>query len=237
MRLSDPILFGIIISLAIRIFNRDRSINRFIFKEGKFFTFFLLYVLIEVLRNLSSYGSLAVGEFRTYYQGFIILPYVAVSIKSSPDRGKMFKLLVILSLFQIILALFKGSVIQGFSLSADEKWLSAFGSLALLYGLFAFFLLLKSKVIQPPKVLIPFLFFSGIIILIIASNRSVWLAGFVGLIYLILSGKAKIKEQILIGIVILIVVFFAMRLFSSEGFNFFSFMTDRFTAFTNSESD
>ena len=237
LRFSDPIILGIFISLAIKAFNKDNSLSRIVFKEGKFFTFFLIYVFMEVIKNLGFYGSLAVGEFRTYYQGFIIIPFIAVSFKNSEQRYKIFMLIVGLSLFHIALGIFKGSVIQGFSLDTHDKWLSAFGSLALLYGLYAYYLLLTSKVIKPPKILVSIVFFIGLVTLIIASNRSVWLAGLVGFLFLLFIGKIKIKQQFVILIIVLFVVLIVIQLFSSEGYNFFSFITVRLDAFTNYQSD
>jgi len=236
-RFSDPILFGIIVSLTLKLMQGRHNVKELILGKGKFFVLFFIYVLIEVIRNVGIYGTFALGEFRTYYGGFVVLNYVAINTGTIIERKKIFKLIMYLGLGQIIVALIKGAYIQGFSLNAYEKWLSAFGSLALLYALFAFYLYNKYVKINISKTMAVIIFLSGILVLIIASNRSVWLAGSVGILLLIILKEIKLKEQIIFLIIGAIVLFIAMQLFFFEGYNFYNFFGKRLLAFTNYESD
>ena len=192
---------------------------------------------MQVIRNWGQYGSYSLGEFRTYYQGFLIIPYIAWSFKLPDEREKLFKILVALSLSQILIALLKGAFIQNFSFDAYEKWLSAFGSLALLYGLFAFYIYNKYKKIKISKITIITIFSLGIIILLIASNRSVWLAGITGFIFLIFLKEVNVKNQFVLLLIILLVFIIVFQLFTKEGYDFTNFFSNRLDAFLDYQSD
>lgn len=237
LRYSDPIILGIIITLLIKSLNRDIAVKKIIAGKGKFLTLFLMYVFIEMIRNLGQYGSFVFGEFRTYYQGFLIILYIAVSTKLHEEREKLFKVILILAISQILIALIKGAFIQSFSLNAYEKWLSAFGSIGLLYGLFAFYLYTKYEKIKIPAILKALIFTLGLVVLIIASNRSVWLAGVIGFIALIVLKEIKLRNQIAVILLILIVFSITTKIFTSEGYNFSNFFYTRLEAFTDYQRD
>lgn len=237
LRFSDPIIFGIIISIFVKAFIDNASIKRIIYGKGKYFTIFLLYVIIQVIKNWGTYGSYSFGEFRTYYQGFLILPYIALNTKLINERKKLFKVLIILSLGQILIALLKGAFIQNLSFEAYEKWLSAFGSLALLYGLFALYMYRKYDNIKISRAVIILTFTLGIIILLIASNRSVWLAGVTGFIFLIFQKEVNIKNQFVLLLVFLFVFVIAYLLFTTEGYDFRIFFSNRLNAFLDYQND
>ena len=168
-------------------------------------------------------------------RGFLIIPYIALNTNLPEKRSKLFKIIMFLALAQIVVALIKGAYIQNFSLDAYEKWLSAFSSLALLYGLFSLFLFNKYSKKKFYKHFTPIIFTLGIIILIIASNRSVWVAGVVGFIFLILTKEINIKNQILVLFIILFVLIIASQLFSAEGYNFSNFFSQRLDVFSYKE--
>lgn len=237
LRFSDPIIFGIIVAILIKIIKVDPALKRIVLGKGKYFTIFLFFVLFQVIRNYSIYGSYSFGEFRTYYQGFLIIPYVAMSINSSKMRKRLFVILVILALSQIITALIKGAFIQNFSLDTYEKWLSSFGSLALLYGLFGLYLYRKYKGAKLQKISTFIIIFSGIIILIIASNRSVWLAGIVAFLFLIITKEIKVKHHVALFLISIFVFLLVTQVFTSEGYDFYNFFTQRFYAFTDFKKD
>lgn len=237
LRLSDPLLFGIIAALILRLLADDRSLKRFITKKGIFLSFFLVFLFFQTVRNIGVYAINTLGEFRTYYQFFLLIPYIVVSTKTVEARAKLFKLLMILSLLYFFLGIMRGSILFHFKFAAYDKWLSGFGSLALLYGLYAFYSSVRENVISPSKLLMILINIAGISMIVISSTRAVWLAGVAGLIFLWISGRISLATQFKLIFLIAFIIVILLPLFRFAELNFLEFMQARLLAFTDYQSD
>ena len=237
IRLSDPLIFGIIITMLLKIFTHKKSIIRFIKSDGLFFSLFFFIIILQVIRNINLYGINSLGEFRTYYQYFLFIPYFVISLKKSDDRRTVFYLLVVLSFLHILFGLINGGVLYYFRFEEYNKWLSNFGSLALIYGMFALFLLKRTENLKLNRTITSIVFLIGITIIVISSSRSAWLAGIAGLFILILFGQFKINNFFSLLLLSPILFYLLVLLFEYSGIDMFIFFEKRLAAFFEYESD
>jgi len=128
IRLSDPLIFGMAITIFLKFFTHNKLLIKFIKNDGFSFSLFLFFLILLIIRNVNLYNINSFGEFRTYYQFLLFIPYLVISLKNSDDRRIAFILLLALSLLHIFLGVIKGGVLYYFRFEAYNKWLSNFGS-------------------------------------------------------------------------------------------------------------
>jgi O-antigen ligase len=237
IRLSDPLIFGIIITIFIKFFTHNKSIIKFIKNDGLFFSLFLITLILQIFRNINLYGVNCFGEFRTYYQYYLFIPYLVISLKKSDDRRKVFYSLVVLSFSHILFGFINGGVLYYFRFEEYNKWLSHFGSLALIHGMFALFLLKRTETFKLNRPTTLIIFLIGITIIVISSSRSAWLAGIAGLFILILFGQFKLNNFFCLLLLSPILFYLLLLLFEHSGIDMFIFFEKRLAAFIEYESD
>lgn len=237
IRFSDPLLFGVVVTIFLKLNNEKNQLTRLFKNNSIFFSFFLSILLLQIIRNIGLYGIHSFGEFRTYYQFLFFVPYLIISLKKIEDRRSTFLLLLILSLSHIFFGVFKGGVLFGLKFEAYNKWLSSFGSLALLYGMVALFLLKKTETIKINQVFCFLLYLTGISIIIISSSRAVWGAAFMGLFFLTCLGQFKLNNLFKIFLLSPILFYLLSLLFVHSSIDLIPFIEDRLTAFTNFKND
>ncbi len=237
IRLSDLFVFGMTSSVVIRLAARDSSLVHFIRGEGAFLFLFILYLLFHVAMNVGHFGVSAPGEFRTYYQFLLFVPYVVMSTRLSAQRRSLFKLLIGLSVAHIVWGVLRGSVLYGLTFSAYEKWLSGFGSLAVLYGVFAFAAACRHGVVTPGRVQKAFIYAGSIAMLLISGARAVWFAGVCSGAVLLLQGRITWKQIIGGTAVGGIAIAVTYPLFLLSGLDPVDFTFARLVAFTDFSAD
>ena len=177
------------------------------------------------------------GEFRTYYQSLFLVLYLVATTKTEKERAKIFKLLVSLALLHILLGLIRGAFLFEFKFAAYDKWLSAFGSLALLYGLFALFIAKHENSIPVPKWMNTLFYILGISLIFISANRSVWLAGVAGLMFLVISRRLSLGRQIKLLFLLPVIIAVLLFVFHTIGKDLDEFIQTRLLAFTDYQAD
>ena len=237
IRLSDPLIFGIIITILLKFFTHHKSIIKFIKNDGLFFSLFFFILILQIIRNVNLYGIYSLGEFRTYYQFLFFIPYLVISLEKSNDRRTVFILLIVLSLLHILFGVISGGVLYYFRFEDYNKWLSNYGSLALIYGMFALFLLKSTETYKLNRTITSIIFLIGITIIVISSSRSAWLAGIAGLFILILFGQFKLNNFFSLLLLFPILFYSLVLLFEYSGIDMFIFFEKRLAAFIEYESD
>ena len=75
MLYGDPILFGIITAMLIKVYVGDKRSKDALFKEMSIWSFFMLWMIFELVRSFAMFGVVnALGEFRTYFREILIIP-------------------------------------------------------------------------------------------------------------------------------------------------------------------
>jgi hypothetical protein len=237
IRLSDPLLFGIITTIIIKSIFGNKAIVHFFRNDGIWLSLFILYVLLQVLRQVFNYGINSFGEFRTYYQFLLFIPYIVISIKKPNDFKEYFILFVILSLSNVITGIIRGGVLYGFKFDAYDKWVSGFGSLALLYGLFGLYLTHKYRVFKISNPIIILISAISISFILISSTRSVWLAGLAGIIFMIIIGRYSLKDTFKLALIFPLLLIILIPAFDFSGIDIYDYFNERAMAFTDYQED
>lgn len=237
IRLSDPLILGIAVTVVIRLFARDLSLRRLMRREGALLFSFLLYLLLHVIANVGTYGISAPGEFRTYFQFLLLVPYAVVSTKTEKERKAIFMILVALSLSQVLWGILRGIVLHGMTFSAYEKWLSGFGSLALLYGIVGYAAASREHLVMQGTVRRYSVYIASLGMIVIAGARAVWFSGACILLFVALRTRISARNVMRGGVLAVLAGVVVYPIFVEAGLPPVEFFSERLLAFTDFTSD
>ncbi len=237
VRLSDPLILGVAVTVGIRLLARDLSLMRLMRREGALLFSFLLYLLVHVVANVGTYGISAPGEFRTYFQFLLLVPYAVVSTKTEKERKAVFLILVVLSLSQLLWGGMRGIVIYSMTFSAYDKWLSGFGSLALLYGIVAYAAACREHLVTQGSIRRYSLYIASLGMIVIAGARAVWFSGVCILLFLALRTRFSARNVVKGAVLVFLAGVVIYPIFLEAGLAPVEFLSERMLAFTDFTSD
>jgi len=94
LRYFDPILLGMVLAIFLKLLHRNTVLLQFCFRKYFFWTILLMWLSIEIVRSFGNYGIINIlGEFRTYYQYLLFIPYIIVFFETEDKQWRLFKLL------------------------------------------------------------------------------------------------------------------------------------------------
>ncbi|MEZ4698717.1 MAG: O-antigen ligase family protein [Rhodothermales bacterium] len=236
MLYGDPVLFAMLAAMAIKVFSGDYRAKNVLLRENVWWTIFMGWMVFELARSMMMFGIVSpIGEFRTYFREILIVPYVVIFARSRQDQWRVFQILLLMTLSFIVIGLFRGGYVHHFSFNAYAKWLYQHGSLALLWGTLAIFLMKQFGFWWRSNVLLAGLIGISMALTIIASHRSVWLAAIVSLFVLFMMGYfrmgmvMKLAFIAIVGTITLGLVY--------DDLNLFGYIGERMTALTAPSED
>lgn len=153
-----------------------------------------VWLLLEVARNWADLGVSSLGEFRFRYLPLILPAYLAVSLVSVSQRRKALKLGIGLSVFGVLALVPAIGLLRGWTFGPSSRFLPAALSLVLLYGTAALVLAARRGVITVSRSVVAVVATIALALVLIDSNRSVWLAGIVGLAMLCIVGELRLER-------------------------------------------
>jgi O-antigen ligase len=237
LRLSDPLLFGIIVTITVKLCLGHKLLIRFLITDGLWLSIFILNLAVLVLVSIPLYGINSLGEFRSYYQFLFYVPYTILSINNSHQIKRFFQMLLFLSFIHIITGLLRGAILFDFKFAAYDKWITGYGSLALLYGVYGLYISSRFGVLRIKKFTKGVIALIGIILIIISGTRAVWLAGAMGLGVIIIIDRYPATRAMKILLVFLLTLLAILPLSDYSGYNIIEFITERTTAYTDYQKD
>ncbi len=237
MRYFDPMLLGVVLAMVLKLLQRNRMLIRFLFRDFPFWTLFITWVIIQVVMSIASHGINAPGEFRTYYQQFLLVPYVVVFFRTPRGQWKIFKLLIVLTFLFIPLGLIKGGVLYGFSIGAYKKWISANANIGLLAGMIGVIVGVRQKTFRLNSTRLLLLLSIFMLFTVINSHRSVWLATGVAILLLLLMKQLSLGRQIQFALAVFSSMLVAAYMMTLFGLDIAAFIQERLMAFTSYEQD
>lgn len=238
LRLFDPILLGVLATTFIKLLLKDSRLKEFLFVTNRAWAYWIGWVFLIVLISIGIHGFNTLGEFRTYYQYLLLIPYILVSFKTRDEQIKLFKLLVVISLLLIPVAFIRQGALYGFSIAAYNKFLTSSGNLTLINGLIALMIAYKHKAINLSKFRYQALIVLVLGITLLNSVRSVWLALAVAMLWLYASGRFSITQQFQLVLVFTLVLLVGNIAVSNlGGLDFGAFIENRLKAFTEFQED
>ncbi len=238
LRYFDPIVLGIVFAVLLKLLHRDKILLQFLFRDYLLWTLLLGWLTIGIIRSLGTYNIInTLGEFRTYYQYMLLIPYIVVFFQTENDQWRLFKLLIVLSSLFLFSGILRGWMFRGFEIGFGIRWFTASANLALLNGMIALYFVIKQRLIKINSTVLIVLFAAFFCITIISNIRSVWLATIVAIIVVLLLGQFSVRIQILSIIGILIALVIANYLLTIYNIDFLTFIKDRSKPFYDYRSD
>ncbi len=237
LRYFDPMLLGIVLAMILKLLQRNRQLIQFLFHVFPLWTLFILWAIIQVGISLSDHGINAPGEFRTYYQQFLLVPYVVAFFRTSQGQWKLFRLMIVLTFLFIPLGIIKGGVLYGFSIGAYKKWISANANVGLLAGMIGVIVGVRQKTIRLSSTRMLLLLSLFMLFTVINSHRSVWLATGVAILLLLLLKQLSLSRQIQFALAVFSAMLIAGYLMTVFGIDIAAFVQERLMAFTAYEED
>ena len=197
IRHDDPIMFGIVCAMLLKLLTANPQLGRFLFRDHLPWTMFMVWIGFEVVRLVGSYGINAVGEFRTYYGQLLIVPYIYVFFRDERDQWRLFRVLVALSASMVGVGLFRAGLQWSLEGELSLRLMTATGNLALLNGVIALTLAHKLNLGLLRDTRLSLLLFVFFAVTFFAHHRSVWLAAAVAYlaINLLVKGRAGISAH------------------------------------------
>ena len=202
-----------------------------------YIVFFILWLSLEILRNVTAYGRSAPGEFRYRYFILVLPLYISLFFPSVEERKKLFKALIFISIFFTLACIPIIGSLKGWSVGPESRFLPSSISLGLAYGLTAIFLGKKYRLLKLSSIYLWIISIPVGILILIDSHRSAWLALLVLLLSLFFLKEIRLGKvlswsipSVLAGLVIWIVI-------GLSGLNVIEYITTRGSALINPSED
>lgn len=145
------------------------------------------WIVLEIARNVATYGSSAAGEFRYRYLVLALPAYVALSFNRPEERRRLLEV-VILSAAVLTLGLVPLiGILKGWGLGPESRFLPSAASLGLVLGWFALSLAVRSGVFRLSMTLVWVLALPLAGLVLVDGHRSVWLVTLAILLSLVLT--------------------------------------------------
>ena len=232
IRFFDPVLFGILAAIGIKLLSRDRRLIDLMARQFPIIILILAWLLMQLARSIGTYGINTLGEFRTYYQYIFLAPYIVVFVRTNDRQWRLFKLLIVMSFLFIAVGLVRGGWLWQFRISASFKWLEASGNLALVYGVVALFLATRRNLIRVARPVFFALLSFAVVLTIISSVRAVWMTSAVLFFLVILTGNLSARSSILFPLVGGFGFLLSAYMIGKSGLGTVAFIDERMRAFT-----
>ena len=241
LRLFDPLFLGMIMAIGLKLFLGDRRILKILIRSMPSLSFLLFWYVYTAFRSIPEYGFVgAFGEFRTYYQFFVIALYIATFFSTRRAQWQLFKLLLILSALLVPWGLYSIPFRPEFSLATlgpNTRFLSSYANLALLWGIVGLYVADRQRLINLRGPLFYALVIGFGALTLFNNHRSVWMSTLVSLVILLFLRRLSPRRQLQVGIGVFIIVIAFSLTPNSLNEEIGGFIQERSSAFTDVEED
>jgi O-antigen ligase len=238
IRFFDPILLGILVALLARLLAHDRRLERFFYRDGLLWTLLFTWVTLQALRSIGLFGLVkSLGEFRTYYQYLLLVPYIYTSFRTEKAQWRLFSLLTVLAFGFIALMIFRGGVESNFHIGV--RWFNASSNFALLTGFVAVLVGMRYKVFHLRNWQVNFIVIMFVVITLMNTHRSIWLATGVVVALFILWKIVSFYRSLQLVLVLLLATLLSGLVISlgTKGLSVGAYLQNRLLAFTDPQED
>lgn len=241
LRFFDPILLGMTIAIGLKLFLNDQRIMRVLTRVAPSLGLLLVWYIFTALRSVPNYGLVsAFGEFRSYYQFFVIALYIATFFTTRKAQWQLFKMLLLFSTFLVAWGFYSIQFRSGVSLAnlgPNARFISSYTNIALLWGVVGLYIADRQRLITLKGPVFYGLVLTYGLLTLFNNHRSVWMATVASLVLLLLLRRLSPRRQLQVGIGVFIAVIglsIAPNAFNEE---IGTFIQERSSAFTNVEED
>lgn len=177
----------------------------------------------------------AIREFTVSYLGLVIVPYVALFLHSRRDIVRVFKGVAVVGVCVPFLLLPLVGQLKGWGIGPQARFYAAPVHMGILLGLITIYVLQARELAWRHVfgiVLLP-----CVVLIMVDSHRSVWLAAGVSVIVLIASGRIRLERFWKWGIVAVLVIVLTGTALAAMGKDPVGYVASRGAAFRDPSAD
>jgi len=241
LRFFDPLLLGMLMATGLKIFLNDRRIMHILTQSMSSLSLLLFWFIFTAVRSIPNYGFVgAFGEFRTYYQFFIITLYIASFFPTRQCQWQLFKLLLILTALLVPWGLFSIPFRPYFSFSTpgpNSRFISSYINVALLWGIVGLYITDRQRLINLKGPIFYTLILTYGVFTLFNNHRSVWMATVASIVLLLLLRRLSSRRQLQVGVGLFIGIIGLSIAPNSFNEEISTFIQERSSAFTDVEED
>lgn len=236
LRYADPVLAAAAGALVFSSFRNPEWTRFVLFRLCWWWTLLFIWLIFLVFNSVRQYGIVpALGEFRSYFQQILIVPYIVLFFRDRKRQRSLLRLLLVTAALFAVGGLLKGWFIFRFTFSAYQKWLHASTMLAVLFGWITVVNLNRLNLLPGEKSIIWPLIVACMALIVITGHRSVWLALFVSVVAMMLMGQISASAVFRAGFTGSGIAILLAFLFSD--IDLLAFISERMGAFTSFRED
>ena len=236
----DIVLVGMAGASALQAW-KSRRLKEDSLGLGRLVLLFALWMLFEIVRNVSVYGISAPGEFRHRYLILVLPLYVGLFFCTARERRKLFRLLAFSCLTLTFLSVPIIGTLKGWSLPTigpqAARYLGSHITLGLVYALVMLFLAQRHHYMKANRTPLWITTIPVVFMVLIDSHRSVWLVSVIILISLVWLKEIQIRRFWRWGIPAALIVIIVWFTATEAGLDVVNFISTRGIAFVNPEED
>jgi O-antigen ligase len=238
VRPLDIVLAAMLGAAVIRALGAWRAVPRFSRQVIAAGAVLWSILILEVLRNLGTYGVSAPGEFRSRFLILAVPAFVGLCLTSEPHRRIAAKLLFAVSVPYVLLVTPFIGVVKGWGIGPESRFLPAASALGMIYGLIWMLVARGEKVVRVAPTMVVLLLVPCIGLLFADSHRSVWLATIAIVGVLIVTKEIRLGRSwmwFVAGVLLLIGIVAAVS--AAAGISWIDYVATRLKAVTDPLQD
>jgi hypothetical protein len=231
-----PLACAVLLRAAVLAVGSERApLPRFLPLAITFAGVLAALMLVAVVRGYVTYSLSALREFTVGYLGLIIVPYVALFLRSSRDIMRVFKAVALVGVVVPFALLPIVGQLKGWDIGPQSRYYPSVTHMGIMYSLVAAYLLQARH--RSWRHLLAVVTVPAAVLIVVDSHRSAWLGVAVSLIVLIAARRIRLERVWKWGAIAILVVVFCGVALAMSGKDPVGFVASRAAAFIDPAAD
>ena len=192
-------------------------------------------MVIGVAMGFTAGPLSAIREFTVSYLSLVIVPYMALFLRSRHDITRLFAYLALVGVGVPLLLLPLMGQLKGWGIGEQARFYPSAVHMGILLGLIAIYLIQARE--RAWRIVFVIVLLPSVFLIIVDSHRSVWLAAGVSLVVLMATGRIKLERFWKWGFVTVLVIVLAGTALAAVGKDPVGYVASRGAAFSDPNAD
>lgn len=238
--IEDLVLLPMAGAVAVRIVvlvvdQRRTALPRFLALAIALGSLLAMLFVLGVATGFTVRPLSALREFTVSYLGLVIVPYIALFLRSRRDITRVFKGVALVGVGVPLVMLPLVGQLKGWGIGPQARFYSADVHMGILYGLVAVYLLQARE--RAGRLVFAVVLPLSAFLIIADGHRSVWLAAGVSLVVLTLTGRIRLERFWKWGFIAALVLALAGTALMALGKDPLGYVASRSVAFSDPSAD
>ncbi|KAB2880960.1 O-antigen ligase family protein [bacterium] len=232
----DVFIIGMACVIAIKIL-RTKGLRRFLRIIAFPSLAFLLWLLIEIARNVTTYGLSSPGEFRGRYFMLISLFYVLVNFDTEKKRRDLLPILSLFVIYSVLAMTIFTGIMTGWDYGPENRFMHSSVSLAMSEAFLAYIIFQKYGLMSKNLLQTFALSFPVFLLVIVDSHRSVWLCLVVFVAFLFFIKELRVSKIFKLAIPLVVTLVLVSMILEKNRMDLVGYISERSIAYVDYEED